>query len=348
MSSVPTSPPIHAFSSATTSGPIPPFPEKTTIPVFKTTQTPLPDQKIPSALSFYYAGISSIWLWYRAPMDTLRAYTEPLGMTPYDFGGGEGAVNVNFFNAVCFYGQGQPGNQGLGGFSETEINVMAYATKVAANVPTNIPLEQYLISGDPTKRIGNYRVWVACDDPVAVACGIQVFMENKFLVAYDYDIPGPNNAHTKPGTEFTYDWTCVDTDGASIYNATLKLDGLSCVPGNMSEVIDLSFDQASRRPVGSRRNYLGLFDTYSPAAGEQGSGAEVRQERERDAPRHGAVDRQVDAGGDPDVQEPDLHRGSGRLLRRPVSAPPPGGHAREPTTRISCAAYGDGRGVHAR
>jgi hypothetical protein len=262
MSSVPTSPPIHPFSSATTSGPIPPFPEKTKIPVFKTTQTKLPDQEIPSALSFYYAGISSIWLWYRAPMDILRAYTEPLGMTPYDFGGGEGAVNVNFFNAVCFYGQGQPGNQGLGGFSETEINVMAYATKVAANVPANISLEQYLISGDPTKRIGNYRVWVACDDPVAVACGIQVFMENKFLVAYDYDVPGPNNAHTKPGTEFTYDWTCVDTDGASIYSATLKLDGLSCVPGNMSEVIDLSFDKASRRPVGSRRNYLGLFDTY--------------------------------------------------------------------------------------
>jgi len=251
------------MSSVPAAGPLPVFPKETKIPVFKTTQKKLPDQSIPSALSFYYAGISAIWLWYRAPMDILRAYVEPLGMTPYDFGGGQGAVNVNFFNAVCFYGQGQPGNQGLGGFSETEINVMAYATKVAANVPPGLSLEQYLISGDPTKRIGNYRVWVACDDPVAVACGIQVFFENKFLVDYDYNVPGPNNARPTPD-QFTYDWTCKDADAGAlmIYKAQLKLDGLSCVPGNMSEVIDLSFDKTSRRPVGSRRNYLGLFDTY--------------------------------------------------------------------------------------
>jgi hypothetical protein len=30
----------------------------------------------------------------------------------------------------------------------------------------------------------------------------------------------------------------------------------------MSEIIDLSYDSATRRPVGSRRNYLGMFDTY--------------------------------------------------------------------------------------
>jgi len=251
------------MSSVPTSGPLPAFPKKTLIPVFQTTTKKLKDIPVDSALSFYYAGISAIWLWYRAPMDTLRAYLEPLGMTPYDFGNGQGAVNINFFNAVCFYGNGQPGNQGLGGFSETEINVMAYATKVAANVPTGISLDQYLISGDPTKRIGNYRVWVACDDPVAVACGIQVFFENKFLVAYDYDVPGPNYAR-EPGKQFTYDWKCHDTEATSrvIYEAVLELDGLSCVPGNVSEVIDLSYDKTSRRPVGSRRNYLGLFDTY--------------------------------------------------------------------------------------
>jgi hypothetical protein len=275
------------MSSVPAAGPLPVFPKETKIPAFKTTETPLPDQKVPSALSFYYAGISAIWLWYRAPMDILRAYVEPLGMTPYDFGGGQGAVNINFFNAVCFYGSGQPGNQGLGGFSETEINVMAYATKVAANVPTGIALEDYLISGDPTKRIGNYRVWVACDDPVAVACGIQVFMENKFLVAYNYDVPGPNNPHTKPGTEFTYQWTCLDTAGASIYDATLKLDGLSCVPGNMSEVIDLSFDKASRRPVGSRRNYFGLFDTYLAKTQKQvGAAVALEYGKSENAMRH--------------------------------------------------------------
>ncbi|MEO6528957.1 MAG: hypothetical protein ABIP93_20230 [Gemmatimonadaceae bacterium] len=252
------------MTPATTAGPLPKFPKKTEIPIFKTTSTELPNKlAIPSALSFYYAGISSIWLWYKAPMETLRAYLEPLGMTPYDFGGGQGAVNINFFNAVAFYGQGQPGNQGVGGFNETEVNIAAFATKVGANVPQGLSLEQYLTSGDPTKRIGNYRVWVACDDAVAVACGIQIFMENKFLVSYDYNVPGANNPRPAPD-QFTYDWTCHDTEKTpqTIYQVTLNLTGLSPVLGNMSEVIDLSFDKASRRPVGSRRNYLGMFDTY--------------------------------------------------------------------------------------
>jgi hypothetical protein len=164
---------------------------------------------------------------------------------------------------VALYGQGQPGNQGLGGFSETELNIAAFATKVAANVPQGITLDQFLTSGDPTKRVGNYRVWVACDDAIAVACGRQVFMENKFLAPYTYNVPGPNNPRPAPD-QFTYDWTLHDPDknAVTIYQASLNLAGLSPVPGNMSEIIDLSFDEVSRRPVGSRRNYLGMFDTY--------------------------------------------------------------------------------------
>ena len=247
---------------AKTPGPLPDFPKQTKIPNIRSTARTVGHLEIPSALSFYYAAISSLWIWYQAPLETLRAYLNPLGMTPYNFGG-HGAVNINFFNALALYGQGQPGNQGLGGFSETELNIAAFATKVAANVPQGITLEQFLTSGDPTKRIGNYRVWVACDDAIAVACGRQVFMENKFLAPYTYNVPGPNNPRPAPD-ECAYDWTLHDPEkvAVTIYQASLNLAGLSSVPGNMSEIIDLSFDEESRRPVGSRRNYLGLFDTY--------------------------------------------------------------------------------------
>jgi hypothetical protein len=243
-----------------TAGPIPAVPKQTQIPTFNTTSTFDKNIPIPSALSFYYAGIAANWLWYEADLETLRAYLEPVGMSPYDFGG-YGAVNINFFNALAFYGVGQPGNQGLGGFNETEVNIAAFATKVADNVPQGISLDDFLTTGDPTKRIGNYRVWVACDDPVAVACGIQVFMENKFLVSYDYDVPGANNQKPAP-KQFLSQWTCYDDKSATIYGLEMNLEGFSPVPGNMSEVIDLSFDKATRRPVGSRRNFLGMFDTY--------------------------------------------------------------------------------------
>lgn len=244
------------------SGPVPNFPKQTKIPAFKVTKKALPDIEIPSSLSFHYAGISSLWLWYLAPVELLRAYLEPLGMSPYIFGK-HGAVNINFFNAVAFYGQGQPGNQGLGGFNETEINIAAYATKVADLVPQGLSLPEFLLNGDQTKRIGNYRVWVACDDPVAVACGVQVFMENKFLVQYTYNIPGPNNRRNPPD-EARYDWTLHDnTKQASvIYQASVNLVKLAPTLGNPTEIIDLSFDRTTRRPVGSRRNYLGLFNTY--------------------------------------------------------------------------------------
>lgn len=245
------------------SGPIPPIPATATIPNIQTTSVTVGELTVPTSLSFFYAGISSMWIWYAAPLETLRAYLTPLNMTPYDFGG-YGAVNINFFNALAFYGMGQPGNKGIGGFNETELNIVGYATKVAENVPQGLTLEQFLISGDPTKRVGNYRVWVACDDAIAVALGRQVFMENKFLVPYTYNVPGANNPRPAPD-QYTYDWKLHDPETPAeswIYSASVKLDGLASVPANTSEIIDLSVEAASGRPVASRRNYLGLFDTF--------------------------------------------------------------------------------------
>ncbi|MFN8648127.1 MAG: hypothetical protein U0104_15285 [Gemmatimonadales bacterium] len=251
------------MSSGKSTGPIPPFPKKVKLPNMKVTAKAAGTFEVPPQLTFYYAGIQAIWVWYAAPISTLRAYLDPLGMTPYDFGGGKGAVNINFFNAVCLYGMGQPGNQGLGGFNETEVNIVGYASKVADKINQGLSMADYLTAGDVTKRLGNYRVWVACDDPVAVAAGRQVFMENKFLVPYTYNVPNANNPLPAPKS-WTWDFTCQDPKNPKlfIYHAVADLAGLSPVTGNMSEVIDLSFDAGTRRPVASRRNFLGTFDTY--------------------------------------------------------------------------------------
>jgi hypothetical protein len=247
----------------THAGPLPDIPKKISIPLFSTKTKETGHTSIPSSLTFYYAGISSLWVWYLADLEMLRAYLDPLGMTPYSFGRRTGAVNINFFNAAAMYGMGQPGNQGIGGFNETEVNIVGFATKIAGNVPQGLSLQEYLTAGEVTKRVGNYRVWVACDDAIAVAAGRQVFMENKFLTPYTYNVPSFNNARSSPH-ENTFDWTChdPDRDAQYIYKASVNLSGLSPVPGNMSEVIDLSFDAQAKRPVASRRNYFGMYDTY--------------------------------------------------------------------------------------
>jgi hypothetical protein len=250
------------MSDSKHSGPIPPLPAKIVLPNIAVTRKEMGSFQVPPTPTFYYAGIQSLWLWYKVPLATLRAYLNPLEMTPYDFGG-TGAVNINFFNAAAMYGMGQPGNQGIGGFNETEVNIVGYATKIANTVQQGLTLEQYLTLGDVTKRVGNYRVWVACDDAIAVAAGRQVFMENKFLTPYTYNVPSLNNQKAAPG-QFTWDWQCMDPTVAkeTIYGTTVNLDGLSAVPGYMTEVIDLSYDKTSQRPVASRRNFLGMFDTF--------------------------------------------------------------------------------------
>jgi hypothetical protein len=216
---------------------------------------------VPTSTTFYYAGIQSIWLWWLVDLKVLRPSVARFKMKPYDFGNGRGAVNINFFNAAAMYGEGQPGNMGVGGFNETEVNVVAYASKVAKNVPEGVSFNGFLANGEPTKRVGNMRLWVACDDAVAVAAGRQVFFENKFLTPYTYAVPAFNNP-----SQATYEWTCHDPKDPEleIYKASVDLSGLTATPtpGNLSELIDLSFDKASRRPVGSRRNYFGLYDTY--------------------------------------------------------------------------------------
>lgn len=239
------------------SNPLPPLPATIRIPTFKVTATPSGDIDIPASVPFYYAGISSIWVYWQVELPVLLKYMKPKGMLPAEFDG-MGAVGINFFNAVALYGQGQPGNPGAAGFNETEVNILGYAANQRPNVP-KLTLKEYLENGDQTKRIGNYRVWVACDNAVAVAAGRQLYFENKFQVDYTYNVPALNN----PG-QYEYSWTCHDHDDNTkdIYGASVSLSGLNPVPGNMSEWVDLSYVESAKRVAGSRRNYFGMHQTY--------------------------------------------------------------------------------------
>lgn len=244
--------------SPANAGPLPPTPAKVKIPNVKVTAKTVGTIEVPASTGFFYAGIQSVWIWWSVELHLLRSYLEPFGMMPYNFGG-KGAVNINFFNAAALYGSGQPGNPGISGFNETEVNIVGYATNVGNNVPQGLSLQDFLTLGEQTKRVGNFRVWVACDNAIAVAFGRALYFENKFLTPYKYTAPSPN----LPGVT-TWDWTCYDSARANavIYSGTVNLAGLTGVASNMSEWIDLSWDEQTRRPVASRRNYFGMYETY--------------------------------------------------------------------------------------
>ena len=248
--------------------PLPVVPPTFTAPKFDVTVKPAGNMNLAGYFPFYYAGIQSIWVYWRVERSLLDEYLRDKGMQPARFsdGGDTGLVNINFFNAAALYGFGLPGNPGVGGFNETEVNIVGYASAVEASVPTSYTLREFISGADQTKRIGVYRVWVACDNAVAVAAGQQRYFENKFLVDYAYNVPNLNNNPSQA----EYQWTCSEAGGATgtpdpdafIYRGNVNLAGLTPVPGNPSEWIDLSFDTGSKRVVASRRNYFGLVDTF--------------------------------------------------------------------------------------
>jgi hypothetical protein len=241
-----------------TVGPFPPLPAKITIPNIKTTSKVIGTTQIPGSTPFYYAAITSLWVHWRVDLAVLTPYVSRLGLLPGNFGG-KGLVNVNFFNALAQYGSGQPGNSGGSVFNETEVNIVAYPKSRAASVPTTLTPEEYLAGADQTKVLGNYRLWVACDDPIAVAAGRQLYFENKYLTAYTYDIPAMNNAGVSD-----YTFACHDPKFVKriVYKANVDVSGMPSVPGNVSEWIDYSYATSLGVPVASRRNYFGMYATY--------------------------------------------------------------------------------------
>ena len=247
--------------------PLPKVPPQFTAPKSQVTVKPDGTMPIDGYFPFLYSGIQNLWIWYQVDLKLLDAMLAPLGMKAARFadGGDLGLVNINFFNAAVLYGQGFPGNPGAGGFNETEVNIVAYPVAQEASVPTSYTVQGYIAGGDQQKKMGNYRAWVACDNDIAVAAGIQRYFEIKFLAAYQYSVPNGNN---KP-SQTTWDWTAFDAaelhgqaEPPFIYKCTANLQGLAGAPANMGEFIDLSFDTHTQRPVASRRVYFGLIDTF--------------------------------------------------------------------------------------
>ncbi len=249
----------------------PPMPATVMIPTF-TTPTKSGEIEVPGSSPFYYAGIQSLWMFWMAELKLLNEYLEPLSMKPYAFSvpgkeGLMGAVGLNFFNATALYGVGFPGNPGIGGFNETELNIVAYSSAVERAVPMGFTLDAFLLGADQTKRIGVYRVWVACDDAIAVAFGRAIYSENKFLTPYSYSVPALNNPAAT-----TYAWTCYESaddpkNPIDIYTGAVDLNGLHSRLGNPCEWIDLSYVQAQSRVAASRRSYYATPITYLAQAG---------------------------------------------------------------------------------
>jgi hypothetical protein len=135
--------------------------------------------------------------------------------------------------------------------TETEFNIVAHPKSEHGRVPVGLSLNEYLSGGDQTKLIGNLRLHVACDDPIAVAAGREVFGEPKFITTFDYNIPGVNVA-----SQQTWHWRCNDPQDKSLFIFDLEMQQLTAPATWVNPSPITGYTYLVGRGVGSRWNPL--------------------------------------------------------------------------------------------
>lgn len=241
---------------------------------------------------FLYGSFSAIWVYFRVPVATLNQILakqsgslEAFAFSDLSDGGQDyGLMNINFMtyssdsgvNDPQSYadilkppppGDDAPASMGIEPTHECEINIVSYAKARAAQTPFGLTSSQFIQGRDHTKTLGNYRLWVPCDDRIAVYWGMRNFGENKVMTyPFTYNNPAPNNP-ARTCWDFTIPAPVEEPETNTLFRVSVDdLDGRPGVVGsNQSEIIDFSLyphaatNPSSQRLVASRRNVFGQF-----------------------------------------------------------------------------------------
>ncbi len=210
------------------------------------TQTIEPEVFLP----FYYASISSFWIYFAIDIKTLKPYLKDTGLKPVDFDG-KGLVNLNFQNYTAHNGNS------LAQTNELEFNIVSYPEVRADEVP-RFAAECFLKGEDQTKIMGHYRVHVPCDNKFAVAAGKALYGENKFFAAFDYEVPSLN----LPTVNY-WKYTIGEPNGPEIISLS-KVDFHHLHPEMANPAAIINYSMLNSRLVGSRRNLWATVQNYFP------------------------------------------------------------------------------------
>lgn len=269
-----------------------------------TNQFPLGFADLPP---FWYGSFSGLWVYYKVPLKLAQAYLDQFtktskgpGFTAFAFENDTALVNLNFMSYGAHTGQNDPRAYydiqkpmnpatdpmpfgfGVEPATETELSIIAYPTARVAQIPdSTFAAADFVAGNDHTKTLGAFRLYVPCDDRIAVYWGSLHFGENKFMTyPYPYIAPSPNGFPSPNNPNCTlWDFTIPGGFGEPGYaydpnNNTctpfilrLQIDVSNLVPAasNPSEILDYSMwkdTDGTVRPIGSRRNIFGNFSSY--------------------------------------------------------------------------------------
>lgn len=231
-----------------------------------------PTVPYPLTLPFYYSSLTNVGVFYSVPVEQVVGFI-PDGLNPAVLD--DQAVvsyNMQVYTGQVAAGRDVPPEQWLASASgvtqELELNVVCYPT-VRADQVVDVTLRQFLADGEQSKLLGNHRVHVPCDDPLAIQAGVELFGEPKFKTTFKVNLasPNPNRQDTSP-----YEPEWVQTNGfrvddpddpsLAIFTAVVDTRGLVPIPGNFSPITEYGMHPPGEALIGCRWNILQPMDTF--------------------------------------------------------------------------------------
>ncbi len=210
---------------------------------------PLPPIPAGFGLPFYYASLSNCEVLYLVDAEVAARYLVGTGLSPAAFDGKACA----FFNHQLYTAQFP---NGAAITQEVELNILAYPAALASIV-ASVGFRQFVLGDEQSKLLGNHRVWVPCDDDVAIQAGKQLFGEPKFKTGFTISIPSLNDPSVT-----TWSFTCQDPNDAklAIFSCAADLRGLDPVASNPAPHTE--YGEVSERLIGCRWNVFSPYQTY--------------------------------------------------------------------------------------
>jgi hypothetical protein len=186
-------------------------------------------------MPFYYASLSTIWVYYAVDPAKVTRHLQGTGLEPALFDGN---------GLACFDFQRYTAHLApvLSTVNEVELNVLAYPRVRAAQAPS-MSLADFLSGNEQTKVIGAFRLHVAADNQNAVNAGKALFAEPKFLTTFNYLVPDLNDPE-----QDAWDVTCNDPQDSTQFIFSLHADvrSLPFSPSTMSPIAQYTIDGQGR------------------------------------------------------------------------------------------------------
>ncbi len=222
---------------------------------------------------FYYASLVVVEVLYLVDAAVAAGYLAGSGLDLARFEGGRGAAGFNFQMYTSHF------PNSMGRIIELEMNILGLPSGRPA---PQVGFRDWVLGQDQSRLIGNHRVHVPCDDPIAIAAGERKFGEPKFLTQFLQDVPSVNGPATG-----TWRFTCCDPEHPpgpkreegearthAIFSCEAQTAGLQTELSYPSPITEYGTVTAAGpeqgKLIGARWNVFGPWQTWFLDSGESG------------------------------------------------------------------------------